>query len=129
MEFNIKCPRDIVEGLRKIDSIDSGWKIKRELLKPDNYVWDEEWSVRQNREYTVQYNSTIIDSAAASDALRFEARVMLEESIADYIASEYDVSKEVGKVVWKWCNQQYASDAPFMIDMLMDFVEKVTAVC
>ena len=129
MEFNITCPRDIVDGIKAIDAMDAGWKIRRDLLKPDNYVWDEEWSVRQNREYTVQYNSTIIDSAAASDALRFEARNALNDAIVDYIVREYDVSVEIAKVVWRWCDQQYAGDAPFMIDTLMDFVEKVITVC
>lgn len=38
MEFKITSPRDIVDGIKAIDAMDAGWKIKRDLLKPDNYV-------------------------------------------------------------------------------------------
>ena len=52
MEFNIRCPYDIYEAQCAVESMDSGWKLRRDLLKPEDYVWDEDWTVRANREYT-----------------------------------------------------------------------------
>ena len=39
MEFNIRCPYDIYEAECAVEKMDSGWKLKRDLLKPDDYVW------------------------------------------------------------------------------------------
>ena len=37
MEFNIRCPYDIYEEECAVETMDSGWKLKRDLLKPEDY--------------------------------------------------------------------------------------------
>ena len=88
MEFNIRCPHDIYEAECKVERMDSGWKLKRDLLKPDDYVWDENWTVKANREYTKQYNETVLESAKELDDKQVQARKDLNKAVLKYIMEE-----------------------------------------
>ena len=125
MEFNIRCPYDIYDAECAIERMDSGWKLKHDLLKPEDYVWDEEWSVKANREYTKQYNETIRENATELDNKQFEARNELRKAILKYIMEDYDVTEILADVVWTWCCIHHEDDAHNYISDAMDLIDGV----
>ena len=128
MEFNIRCPHDIYELECAVEKMDSGWKLKRDLLKPDDYVWDEEMSVKSNREYTKQYNETILENAEDLDSKKNEARNALREAILKYIIEEYDVTMVLADIVWTWCCVHHEDEAHNYISDAIDLVDHVIEV-
>ena len=125
MEFNIRCPYDIFEAECAVEMMDSGWKLKHHLLKPDDYVWDENMSVKSNREYTKQYNETIIENAKDLDNKKIEARNELRKAILKYISEEYDVTEILADIVWTWCCIHHEDEAHNYISDAMDLVDSV----
>ena len=125
MEFTIRCPQDIYESEWAIEKMDSGWKLKRDLLKPDDYVWDENWTVKANREYTKQYNETILENAEKIDNKKSEARKELRKAILTYIMEEYDVIEALADVVYTWCCIHHEDEAYDYISDAMDLVDSV----
>ena len=125
MEFNIRCPYDIYEAECTIENMDSGWKLKRELLKPDDHVWDENMSVKANREYTKQYNETILENAKELDNKKIEARNELRKAVLNYIMEVYDVTEILADVVWTWCCVHHDDEPHNYIDDAMDLVDGV----
>ena len=125
MEFNIRCPHDIYEAEISVEKMDSGWKLKRDLLKPDDYVWDEDFSVKANREYTKQYNQTILENSKDLDNKKIEARNELRKAILKYIMEEYDVTEILADVVWTWCCVHHEDEAHNYISDVMDLIDGV----
>lgn len=125
MEFNIRCPQDIYESKWAVEKMDSGWKLKRDLLKPDDYVWDENWTVKANREYTKQYNETILENAEELDNKKLEARNELRKAILKYIMEEYDVTEILADIVWTWCCIHHDDEAYNYIGDAMDLIDNV----
>ena len=125
MEFNIRCPHDIYESEWAIEKMDSGWKLKRDLLKPDDYVWDENWTVKANRDYTKQYNETIIENAKELDNKKSEARNEFRKAVLNYIMEEYDVTEILADVVWTWCCIHHEDEAYNYISSAMYLVDGV----
>ena len=125
MKFNIHCPHDIYEAECAVDRMDSGSKLKRDLLKPEDYVWDEEWSVKANREYTKQYNETILENATDLYNKKIEARKELREAIIRYIMEEHDVTEILADVIWTWCCVHHEDEAYNYISDAMDLVDGV----
>ena len=127
MEFNIRYPHDIYEAECNVERMDSGWKLRRDLVKPEDYVWDEEWSVKANREYTKQYNETVLESAKELDDKQVQARKDLNKAVLKYIMEEYDVTEILADIVWSWCcvhhddeAHNYISDAMELVDSVME---------
>ena len=127
MEFNIRCPYDIYEAECNVERMDGGWKLRRDLVKPEDYVWDENWTVKANREYTKQYNETILENANDLDNKKIEARKELRKSVLKYIMEEYDVTELLADIVWTWCcihhedeAHNYISDAMELVDSIME---------
>lgn len=125
MEFNIRCPHDICELEWSIEKMNSGRELKRDLLKPDNYVWDEDWSVKANREYTKQYNETVIKNAEDVDNKKIEARNELRKAVLNYIMEEYDVTEILADVIWTWCCIHHEDEAYNYISVAMDLVDGI----
>lgn len=128
MEFNIRCPYDIYEAECAVETMDSGWKLKRDLLKPDDYVWDENMSVKANREYTKQYNETILKNAKDLDDKQVQARKELNKAVLEYIMEEYDVTMVLADIVWTWCCVHHEDEAHNYISDAMDLADRVIEV-
>jgi hypothetical protein len=105
--------------------MDSGWKLKRDLLKPEDYVWDENMSVKANRDYTKQYNETILENAKELDNKKSEAHKELRKAVLNYIMEEYDVTEILADVVWTWCCVHHDDEAHNYISDAMDLIEGV----
>lgn len=129
MKFNLCCPYDIYKARCAVEEMDSGWKLKRDLLKPENYVWDEDWSVKANRKYTQEYNETILENAKDLDNKKIEARNELRKAIIKYIMEEYDVTEILADVVWAWCCAHHDDEAHNYISNAMDLVDAVMEKC
>lgn len=125
MEFNIRCPQDIYESEWAVEKMDSGWKLKRDLLKPHDHVWDENWTVKANREYTKQYNETILENAEELDNKKSEARKAFRKAVLNYIMEEYDVTEILADIVWTWCCIHHEDEAYNYIGNAMDLVDSV----
>ena len=125
MEFTIRQPYDIYAAECAIEKMDSGWKLKRDLLKPEDYVWDENMSVKANRDYTKQYNETILENAKELDNKKSEARNELRKAIIKYIMDEYDVTMVLADIVWTWCCVHHEDVAH---DYIVDAIDLVNTV-
>ena len=128
MEFNIHSPYDIYEAECAVETMDSGWKLKLDLLKPDDYVWDENMSVKANREYTKQYNETILKNAKDLDDKQVQARKELNKAVLEYIMEEYDVTMVLADIVWTWCCVHHEDEAHNYISDAMDLADRVIEV-
>lgn len=125
MEFNIRCPHDIYEAEWAIEKMDSGWKLRRNLLKPHDYIWDENWTVKTNREYTKQYNETILKEAEDLDNKQKEARKKFRKAVLNYIMEEYDVTEILADIVYTWCCIHHEDEAYNYIGDAMELVDSV----
>lgn len=125
MEFNIRCPYDIYEAECAVEKMDSGWKLRRDLLKPDDYIWDENWTVKANRKYTKEYNETIRENAEDLDNKKCEARKELRRAVLKYIVEEYDVTEILADIVWTWCCVHHEDEAHNYISDAMDLIDSV----
>lgn len=125
MKFNIRSPHDIYEAECRVEGMDSGRSLKRNLIKPEDYVWDEDWSVKANKEYTKQYNETIIKNAEELDNKKVEARKELRKAVLNYIMEEYDITEILADVIWTWCCVHHEDEAHNYISDAMDLIDGV----
>ena len=128
MEFNIHSPYDIYQAECVVERMDSGWKLKHDLLKREDYVWDENMSVKANREYTKQYNETILKNAKDLDDKQVQARKELNKAVLEYIMEEYDVTMVLADIVWTWCCVHHEDEAHNYISDAMDLADRVIEV-
>ena len=125
MTFEITGRNSIYKALYEVDSMDSGFKYRRENFKPENYIWDEDWTIKQNKEYTIEHNKKIAEEAEKMHKQKTDAAAALDNAIATYISNEYGISIEQGHVVWKWCCKHFEDDSYNYIDTAMELIEEI----
>ena len=125
MNFVITCPSDIYHESIRIEKMPSGSRYRRANLKPENYIWDEDLSVRENKRKTEEYNDAVNKPAIRIEKERLAAFTELDNSITNYIVSEYDVSSSIAAAVWSWCKTYHDDSAHLYISDVMDLVRTV----
>lgn len=127
-DFNITTPLDIYRACVKVESINAKSSDKK-LLKPTDYVWDEEWSVKKNREYTEQYNATITATIDQKRLDYLKSKYNLSVAIQEYIMDQFSsvaVSRAQATFIWDWCVNQFDTDAYSHIDSIVELIETFT---
>ena len=80
---------------------------------PDNYIFDEDLSVRKNREMVADHNQKV----AELKALRQKNQALLDKQLADdvvaYITEYYDLTEYQARTVERWV---YTEKHAFMCD-------------
>ena len=123
----IICAHDIYEEMLYIDKNFNNWYSLGRDKKPENYIWDEDLTVRQNKEQTAKYNAEIDAEIEKRKHEYSEANKALREAIIDYIVDDCNVtcSKKQAEVIWNYCKTQHENDAPAYIDDVVELFEKL----
>lgn len=97
-------------------------KSEKRLL-PEHFIFDEEQSVKWNKEQVEQHNKI----KREEDRQLREAKVKIFEEAfqlaAEYLAQEYNISKAVGLKVFTFV--RYEKEGMYQIDDILDYAEKL----
>ena len=94
----------------------------------ENYVFDENLSVKQNREMVREHNERAIALRNERDRKNNELHLQMRNDVIQYIAHEYCLSKEQAEIIESYV---YTEKHSFMgnyfayIDEIAEVVEKV----
>ena len=128
-EFAIWEAQDIHKYQRQIGSM-RHWHGLSSEKKPDNYVWDEDESVRWNRMKTEEYNDAIDKKIEDAKAEYQQAVEALDNAVADYIIedlkmNDVELSREKAVILWHWLENEHDSDAANWLNSYLDILAKV----
>lgn len=123
----ITCSHDIYEECTFIEKTFNNWYALSKDKKPENHIWDEDMTVRQNKEYTIQYNAEIDAEIDKRKAAYSEANKTLLEAIIDYIIRSCYVkcSRTQASIMWNYCTTQHEDDPHNYIDDIIELFEKL----
>ena len=117
--------RDIVEKYRNGDYTHH---IKYGNKVAENYVFDEELSVRRNREMVAEHNARVKAERDAAYAKQAELDRKLTHDVTCYITENYNVNYQVASKIERFCYEHWHSnvyDYLSQIDTIADFVEDI----
>lgn len=105
-DFYIMCYHDIYDNLndiyRKIE-------IPSEKPKPEGYVFDEDRSVKWNREQVTLYNTDIAAARKEAYEVRNESLRNLDKAVVDYMM-KYEACSDTPRVVVERVLRQAQAD-------------------
>lgn len=88
--------------------------LKNKIEKlPDNYIFDEELSVRVNREMLIEHNNKVDEYKTFKREKQAELDKQLTEDVVEYIKEYYNLSDKQARMVEQWVYREYHS---FMYD-------------
>lgn len=117
--------RDIVEKYRNGDYTHH---IKYGNKVAENYVFDEELSVRRNREMVAEHNARVTAERDAAYAKQAELDKKLAHDVTFYITENYNLSYTVATKIERFCYENWHSnvyDYLSHIDTIADFVDDI----
>jgi hypothetical protein len=128
-DFDIYCADDINRHRATVYKLQNWYGLNRDKKKED-FVWDEEKSVRWNREETQRFNDEIDIKIEKLQQEYREACELLETAIADYIIDDliYEgitISKEKAIAIWRWLECEHDDDAANWLSCVLELVAKV----
>lgn len=94
----------------------------------DGYVFDENLSVKRNREMVKEYNQKIDDMRNEKMDRQAELSNRLKEDVVDYIVDTYDINRAQAYFVEDFCyveKHSYMGDYFSHIDEVAEMVENV----
>lgn len=126
----ITCSHDIYDETLFIEKKFNNWYGLSRDKKPENYIWDEDLTVRQNKEQTAKYNAEIDAEIEKRKHEYSEANKALREAIIDYIVDDckiYNIScsRAQAEVIWNYCETQHEDDPHNYIDDVIELFEKL----
>ena len=123
----ITCAHDIYEERLFIEKNFNNWFCLGRDKKPENYIWDEDLTVRQNKEQTAKYNAEIDAEIEKRKHEYSEANKALREAIVDYIITDCNVkcSRAQAEVIWSYCLMQHGDDPHNYVDDVIELFEKL----
>jgi hypothetical protein len=111
---------DVVNKFSSAYSIPSRSE-KRKL--PENYVFDEDKSVRWNKEQVFNHNLAKHEEDTKFRELHTKAVGEANGFAGEYLAQEYGISKEVGVKVFLFAKQE--KDSLSSIEAILDYAEDI----
>ena len=120
--YKIECSRDIYECHEEIYK---HYKIPNRTKYKETHVFDEEKSVRWNREEVERQNQLIKDEINAAYAARNEARQRLDRAVIKYITETTHLNEKLAEKVLYTVQRDHEDDWWNYIDALADFTEAV----
>lgn len=123
----ITCSHDIYEETLFIEKNFNNWWGLSTDKKPENYIWDEDKTVRQNKEQTAKYNAEIDAEIEKRKHEYSEANKALRDAIIDYIIADCNIkcSRAQAEVIWSYCLMQHGDDPHNYIDDVIALFEKL----
>lgn len=109
------------------------YTYREELVSPghklsDNYIFDEELSVRRNREMVLEHNKSVDEYIALKHKKQAELDKELAEDIVSYITEYYSLTDRQARVVERFVYQEHHSfmcDYFSYIDTFAEFAETI----
>jgi uncharacterized protein with von Willebrand factor type A (vWA) domain len=120
--FKIEMQEDIHECYLEIYN---KYKIPRRLHYLESHVFDEEKSVRWNREEVVRQNQLIEDAVATAVAERAAALDRLDEAVVKYIMEDTSLNEKLAKKVLEAAKNDHDDNWWDYIDDLAFYTESV----
>ena len=126
-KFEINCGDDIRTALRFLDN---EFYIARQKSYSPSHVFDENMSVKWNREEAARRNQEAVDAYRKARELKAESYTYLEEAIYTYIMNDsiYDrhFTRKEAEVIWQQTKNHH-SDNPWdwvdeMADAMHEFI-------
>jgi hypothetical protein len=104
---------DISEIRAKYDA--GGYTYKIDIPKKvwDDHIFDEELSVRRNRELAKEHNDNVDRLQKDANRIQGELHKQLTEDIVEYIMAYYDLTEKQARLVENFVYQEHHS---FMCD-------------
>lgn len=123
----ITCSHDIYDETLLIEKNFNNWYRLSRDKKPENYIWDENLTVRQNKEQTAKYNAEIDTEIEKRKHEYSEANKALREAIIDYIVDNCNIScsRSQAEVMWNYCRIQHEDDPHNYVDDVIELFEKL----
>lgn len=104
---------DISEICEKYNNGDYTCHIEIPAKLKDGYVFDENLSVKRNREMVVEYNKEIDEARKENNRKQAELYKQFTNDIVEYILDSYDMSEEQARIVERFV---YNEKHSFMCD-------------
>ena len=120
--FKIEMQQDIQECYLEIYN---KYKIPHRTRYSDSHVFDEEKSVRWNREEVARQNQLIKDEVATVLAERSAALDRLDEAVVKYIMGDTSLNEKLARKVLEAAKNDHEDDWWDYIDDLAFYTESV----
>lgn len=123
----ITCAHDIYEETLYIEKNFNNWFLLSRDKKPENYIWDEDKTIRQNKELTAQYNAEIDAEIKKRQDTYHLMMAVFKKHIYEYIIANCNVkcSEKQAEVIWNYCETQHEDDPHNYIDDVIELFEKL----
>lgn len=119
---------DIIDIRERYDNGCYRYDINIPKKVTNDYVFDENLSVKRNREMVAEYNQKIDDMRNEKMYKQAELDNRLNEDVVDYIVDTYDINRAQAYFVEDFCyveKHSYMGDYFSYIDEVADMVENV----
>ena len=123
----ITCAHDIYENRVFIEKNFKDWFSLQRDKKRENYIWDEDKTIRQNRELTAQHNAEIDAEIKKRQDAYYMMLALLNKYIYEYIIDNCSVkcSEKQAEVIWNYCETQHEDEPYNYIDDVIELFEKL----
>lgn len=123
----ITCTHDIYEEMLYVEKNFNTWHSLHRDKKPENYIWDEDMTVRQNREHTIHYNNEIDEEIKRRQETYRTMIALRNKHIYEYIIDNCNIkcSEKQAEIMWNYCEIQHEDDPHNYIDDIIDLFEKL----
>lgn len=113
-KFELEDSTDIYNAMCAVYKLQNWHALKNEK-KTENHVWDEDKTVRENRQITAQHNANIETEIKRRQEVYAESMRNLETAIINYIMEYFEYedvkcSSEHAEKIWTFCKQQWEDD-------------------
>ena len=124
--FVFNNSHDIYEARNKVYALQTWYSLSKEKKKED-YIWDEDMTVRQNKEYTAKYNSEIDNTIAGLQEDFQKSLENFNNAVIDYIMEEFKysdvkINRRQAQIIWNFCKIEHEDDAQNWISTMTEFV-------
>lgn len=119
---------DIEEIRKKYNSGDYTYQMFVPLSVGDNHIFDENLSVKRNREMVIEHNEMVRNSHKEKQMKNNELLLQMRNEVTKYIAGTYGMSKEQASIVESYVyteKHSFMCDYFSSIDEVAEMVEKV----
>ena len=92
----------------------------------DDFIFDENMSVKANRELVEEHNRKVREQRAENRAKQNALEHQMRNDVVDYILEQYDLNRRQAEHVEQWVygeHHSFMGDYFFNIDELADFAE------
>jgi hypothetical protein len=95
---------------------------------PADYVFDEDLSVKRNREMVIEHNDKVEQLRTRKRALQADLDIKLTEDVVKYIEENYDLTSAQARIVEMWVYREkhaFMSDYFDNIDTFAEFADDI----